>query len=42
MLRKSLLAIVASFVTLSSFGGTVAIMNGGPSAAAPMAASQVA
>lgn len=28
MLRKSLLAIVASFITLSSFGGTVAIMNG--------------
>jgi hypothetical protein len=29
MLRKSLLAIAASFMTLSTFGGTLAIMSGG-------------
>lgn len=33
MLRKSLLAIAASFMTLSAFSGTIAIMNG--SAPAP-------
>lgn len=29
MYRKSLLAIAASFMTLSAFSGTVAIMTGG-------------
>ena len=28
MIRKSLLAIAASFMTLGAFSGTVAIMNG--------------
>jgi hypothetical protein len=37
MLRKGLLAAVASFITLSSFGGTVAIMNGAPPAAVQVA-----
>ena len=33
MIRKTLLALAASFMTLSAFGGTVAILNGGgPSA----------
>ena len=29
MIRHSLLAVAASLMTLASFGGTVAIMNGG-------------
>lgn len=29
MIRKSMLAIAASLMTLSAFGGTVAILNGG-------------
>ena len=29
MIRKSILAIAASLMTLSAFGGTVAILNGG-------------
>ena len=29
MFRKTLVAIAASFMTLSAFGGTVAILNGG-------------
>jgi len=37
MLRKGLLAAVASFITLSSFGGTVALMNGTPPAAVQVA-----
>ena len=28
MIRKTVLAIAASFMTLSAFGGTVAIFNG--------------
>ena len=33
MYRKTLLAIAASFMTLSAFSGTVAILNGGSPAA---------
>lgn len=29
MIRKSILAIAASLMTLSAFSGTVAILNGG-------------
>ena len=36
MLRKSLLAIAASFMTLSSFTATVAVMGGLSSASAPV------
>jgi hypothetical protein len=37
MLRKSLLAIAASFMTLSTFGGTLAIMSGGSPVATQVA-----
>ena len=37
MYRKSLLAIAASFMTLSAFSGTVAIMTGGVAAQAEVA-----
>ena len=33
MYRKTLLAIAASFMTLSAFSGTVAILNGGAAVA---------
>ena len=38
MYRKTLLAIAASFMTLSAFSGTVAILNGGSPAAAAQSA----
>ena len=37
MYRKTLLAIAASFMTLSAFSGTVAILNGGAPAVAQVA-----
>ena len=36
MLRKSLLAIAASFMTLSSFTATVAVMGGFTPSSAPV------
>ena len=37
MYRKTVLAIAASFMTLSAFSGTVAILNGGAPVAAQVA-----
>ena len=37
MYRKTVLAIAASFMTLSAFSGTVAILNGGSAVAAQSA-----
>ena len=39
MLRKSLLALAASVMTLSTFTGTIAVMDGG---SAPAASAEVA
>jgi hypothetical protein len=33
MIRKTLFALAASMMTLSAFGGTVAVMAAGPAAA---------
>ncbi len=37
MIRKSLFALAASFMTLSAFGGTVAIMTVNPGAGSQVA-----
>ena len=37
MIRKSILAVAASFMTLSAFSGTLAILNGAASAGVQIA-----